>query len=385
MINRSSLPSLLKLIKDFPSVALLGPRQVGKTTLAKAIIKTSKRDSVYLDLEDHDDFNALANPKLFFTQNRNKLIVIDEVQRKPELFPALRSEIDAHRKPSRFLLLGSASVDLLKQSSESLAGRIIYKELSPLSFNEVKDKYSMERHWLRGGFPEAVAARNAELWRLWQQSFVRTYIERDLPMLGLSASPHDVNRLLHMLAYNNGQVLNKSEYAKTLSLSVPTISMMIDYLSNAFLVRLLQPFSTNAKKRIIKTPRLYLRDSGMLHFLLNVKDANSLLKNPKAGFSWEGYVIEQVIEKTGDDRDYYYYRTQDGTEADLVICSHHTPEIIVEAKMSSSPSISKSLFNSMEDLKVKKGFIVIPGSGISFPLSKNVQVNSLDVFLEKKI
>ena len=385
MITRTSLPSLLKLLRSFPAVALLGPRQVGKTTLAKTLIHDSKRASVYLDLEDHDDYNALANPKLFFSQNRNKLVVIDEVQRKPELFPALRSEIDAHRKSARFLLLGSASPDLLKQSSESLAGRIIYKELAPLSFPEVKNIYPMDRHWVRGGFPEALAKKSAEMWRLWQKSFVRTYIERDLPMLGLSATPHDVNRLLHMLAINNGQMLNKSEYAKSLGLSVPTISMMIDYLSNAFLVRLLQPFSTNAKKRIVKSPRLYVRDSGMLHYLIGVKDTNTLLKNPRVGFSWEGYVIEQVIEKLGDDRDYYYYRTQDGTEADLVICRHHKPEIIVEAKMSSAPHASKSMLNSMDDLKTRKGYIIIPGAGQNFSVSKKLHVQSLDVFLEQKL
>lgn len=383
MFIRQIEKEVAKLIKAFPSVALLGPRQVGKTTLAKKIMNKFK-NTVYLDLEDRDDFNALQNPKLFFENYRNALVVIDEVQRMPELFPALRAEIDANRKAGRFLLLGSASPDLLQKSSETLAGRIVFKELSPLLYEEVYPAITYDKHWLRGGYPEALNQKNAALWNTWHASFLRTYIEKDLPMLGLSSPALTITRLLQMLAYNQGQVLNKSEYASALGISVPTVSNILDYLSYAYLIRFLPPYFTNAKKRVVKSPKVYIRDSGMLHHLLSVTQFKALLANPKAGFSWEAYVIEQVIHHYGDEKSFYYYRTQGGTEADLVIAHYNKPTHIVEVKMSNNPTITKSLHNSMQDLGVKNASIIIPGSAISYLLEKGVKVCSLDMFLHKK-
>lgn len=383
MFRRYIEKDLSKMIKSFPSVALLGPRQVGKTTLAKAIMSRVK-NTIYLDLEDRDDWNALQNAKLFFENYRNALIVIDEVQRMPELFPALRAEIDAKRKAGRFLLLGSASPDLLKKSSETLAGRIVFKELSPLLFNEVYPAIGYEKHWLRGGYPEALRQKNATLWNTWHASFLRTYVEKDLPLLGLSTPALTITRLLQMLAYNQGQVLNKSEYAVALGVSVPTVSNMLDYLAYAYLIRFLQPYFTNAKKRIVKSPKVYIRDSGMLHHLLGVKQTKELLANPKAGFSWEGYVVEQIINHYSSEKEFYHYRTQAGTEADLVIAHYNKPIHIVEMKMNSDPHLSKSLLNSMEDLDVKQASIIVPGTNISFSLKKGIKVCSLDVFLLKK-
>ena len=383
MFIRQIEKEVAKLIKAFPSVALLGPRQVGKTTLAKNIMNKFK-NTVYLDLEDRDDFNALQNPKLFFENYRNALVVIDEVQRMPELFPALRAEIDANRKAGRFLLLGSASPDLLQKSSETLAGRIVFKELSPLLYEEVYPTITYDKHWLRGGYPEALNQKNAALWNTWHASFLRTYIEKDLPMLGLSTPALTITRLLQMLAYNQGQVLNKSEYASALGISVPTVSNILDYLSYAYLIRFLPPYFTNAKKRVVKSPKVYIRDSGMLHHLLSVTQFKALLANPKAGFSWEAYVIEQVIHHYGDEKSFYYYRTQGGTEADLVIAHYNKPTHIVEVKMSNYPTITKSLHNSMQDLGVKNASIIIPGNAISYLLEKGVKVCSLDMFLHKK-
>lgn len=383
MFIRQIEKEVAKLIKAFPSVALLGPRQVGKTTLAKNIMNKFK-NTVYLDLEDRDDFNALQNPKLFFENYRNALVVIDEVQRMPELFPALRAEIDANRKAGRFLLLGSASPDLLQKSSETLAGRIVFKELSPLLYEEVYPTITYDKHWLRGGYPEALNQKNAALWNTWHASFLRTYIEKDLPMLGLSSPALTITRLLQMLAYNQGQVLNKSEYASALGISVPTVSNILDYLSYAYLIRFLPPYFTNAKKRVVKSPKVYIRDSGMLHHLLSVTQFKALLANPKAGFSWEAYVIEQVIHHYGDEKSFYYYRTQGGTEADLVIAHYNKPTHIVEVKMSNNPTITKSLHNSMQDLGVKNASIIIPGNAISYLLEKGVKVCSLDMFLHKK-
>lgn len=383
MFIRQIEKEVAKLIKAFPSVALLGPRQVGKTTLAKNIMNKFK-NTVYLDLEDRDDFNALQNPKLFFENYRNALVVIDEVQRMPELFPALRAEIDANRKAGRFLLLGSVSPDLLQKSSETLAGRIVFKELSPLLYEEVYPTITYDKHWLRGGYPEALNQKNAALWNTWHASFLRTYIEKDLPMLGLSSPALTITRLLQMLAYNQGQVLNKSEYASALGISVPTVSNILDYLSYAYLIRFLPPYFTNAKKRVVKSPKVYIRDSGMLHHLLSVTQFKALLANPKAGFSWEAYVIEQVIHHYGDEKSFYYYRTQGGTEADLVIAHYNKPTHIVEVKMSNNPTITKSLHNSMQDLGVKNASIIIPGNAISYLLEKGVKVCSLDMFLHKK-
>ena len=383
MFIRQIEKEVAKLIKAFPSVALLGPRQVGKTTLAKNIMNKFK-NTVYLDLEDRDDFNALQNPKLFFENYRNALVVIDEVQRMPELFPALRAEIDANRKAGRFLLLGSASPDLLQKSSETLAGRIVFKELSPLLYEEVYPTITYDKHWLRGGYPVALNQKNAALWNTWHASFLRTYIEKDLPMLGLSSPALTITRLLQMLAYNQGQVLNKSEYASALGISVPTVSNILDYLSYAYLIRFLPPYFTNAKKRVVKSPKVYIRDSGMLHHLLSVTQFKALLANPKAGFSWEAYVIEQVIHHYGDEKSFYYYRTQGGTEADLVIAHYNKPTHIVEVKMSNNPTITKSLHNSMQDLGVKNASIIIPGNAISYLLEKGVKVCSLDMFLHKK-
>ncbi len=383
MFIRQIEKELAKLIKSFPSVALLGPRQVGKTTLAKNIMNKFK-NTVYLDLEDRDDFNALQNPKLFFENYRNALVVIDEVQRMPELFPALRAEIDANRKAGRFLLLGSASPDLLQKSSETLAGRIVFKELSPLLYEEVYPTITYDKHWLRGGYPEALNQKNAALWNTWHASFLRTYIEKDLPMLGLSSPALTITRLLQMLAYNQGQVLNKSEYASALGISVPTVSNILDYLSYAYLIRFLPPYFSNAKKRVVKSPKVYIRDSGMLHHLLNVSQFKALLANPKAGFSWEAYVIEQIIHHYGDEKSFYYYRTQGGTEADLVIAHYNKPTHIVEVKMSNNPTITKSLHNSMQDLGIKNASIIIPGNAISYLLENGVKVCSLDMFLHKK-
>ncbi len=382
MFTRQIEKEVAKLIKAFPSVALLGPRQVGKTTLAKNIMNKFK-NTVYLDLEDRDDFNAIQNPKFFFENYRNALVVIDEVQRMPELFPALRAEIDANRKAGRFLLLGSASPDLLQKSSETLAGRIVFKELSPLLFEEVYPTITYDKHWLRGGYPEALKQKNASLWNTWHASFLRTYIEKDLPMLGLSSPALTITRLLQMLAYNQGQVLNKSEYASALGISVPTVSNILDYLSYAYLIRFLPPYFTNAKKRVVKSPKVYIRDSGMLHHLLSVNQLKNLLANPKAGFSWEAYVIEQIIHHYGDEKSFYYYRTQGGTEADLVIAHYNKPTHIVEVKMSNSPAITKSLHNSMQDLGIKNASIVIPGNNIFYLLEKGIKVCSLDRFLLK--
>jgi uncharacterized protein len=381
MYVRKDTKLLEKYLKIFPVVVLLGARQVGKTTLARQIAKSIKK-MIYIDLEDNDDFNSLVNPKLFFDNFRDQLIIIDEVQRMPELFANIRAEVDIKRKASRFILLGSASLKLLKVSSESLAGRVVYHHLGGLALFEVNKSVTINHHWLRGGYPEALKQKTIQLWHVWMASFIQTYMERDLPMLGLATRPQILMRLMQMLAYNHSQIINRSEYAAALGISVPTVSNIIDYFEGSYLIRILEPYVTNVKKRVSKLPKIYIRDSGMLHHFMGTPNMKRLLANPKVGFSWEGYVIEQLILFHGSTKSYFYYRTQDGTEADLVICNYNTPEYLIEVKLNSKPIITKSLINSLNDLNLKKAFIIVPGTNVSYVLGKEIKVMSLDSYFK---
>lgn len=360
MIKRQLETELTKTLRIFPALAILGPRQAGKTTLAKSITKKIKKKSIYLDMENPDDRYLLQNPIPYFNQHKNDCIIIDEVQRVPELFPVLRSVIDNHRKPGCFLLLGSASPDLLAKSSETLAGRIYYHELSPFMLNEVADKYNMERLLLRGGFPIPFLTRKAEDARLWQQSFLTTYVERELPALGLSVSPQLVQRLFQMLAHLHGSIINYSQLAAALGVSSPTIHKTIDYLENAFLIRRLSPWFTNAKKRIVKSPKVYIRDVGVLLNLLKLYNMQNLLGHPQCGAVWEGFVLEQTINQWGKKYDYYYYRTQDGTEADLVLVKAGKPFAVAESKFNNAPSLTSGTFRAIDDLETKHNYVVTP-------------------------
>ncbi len=362
MITRLLETDLKKTYRLFPALALLGPRQVGKTTLAKSLVKSLKKKSIYLDMENPDDRFLLQNPIAFFNQHKNDCVIIDEVQRLPDIFPILRSVIDTHRKPGRFLLLGSASPDLLVKSSETLAGRIFYHELTPFMLNEIENKYSFERILLRGGFPIPFLAKKTEDTRLWQQSFLTTYVERELPALGLSVSPQLVQRLFQMLAHLHGTVINYSQLAGALGVSSPTIHKVIDYLENAFLVRRLTPWFTNAKKRIVKSPKIYIRDTGILLNLLKVYSMKDLLGHPQCGMVWEGFVLEQCVNCFGKKFDYCFYRTQDGTEADLVILKAGKPFAVAESKFSNAPVLTAGTYNAIADLKTKHNYIVVPGN-----------------------
>jgi hypothetical protein len=360
MIKRQLSEEMAKTLRLFPALAILGPRQAGKTTLAKSIAKTLKKKSLYLDMENPDDRFLLQNPIAFLNHHKQDCIIIDEVQRIPELFPVLRSIIDAHRKPGRFLLLGSASPDLLVKGSETLAGRIYYHELTPLQITEVTDKYNSDRLLLRGGFPVPFLAKKADDARLWQQSFLTTYVERELPALGLSVPPQLVQRLFQMLAHLHGSVVNYSQLAGALGVSAPTIHKTIDYLENAFLIRRLPPWFSNAKKRIIKSPKIYIRDSGMLLHLLKVYTMKDLLGHPQCGMVWEGFVLEQLAGFWGRKFDYCFYRTQDGTEADLVILKGGKPFATIESKINTAPTLTAGTYNAIADIKAKHNFVVTP-------------------------
>lgn len=382
MIKRSQKSKLSRYLKRFPCVAIVGPRQVGKTTLAKELTKDIDKDKLlYLDLELTSDFEKLSDAETYLMQQEDKLVVIDEVQRKPELFPLLRALIDRNRKPGRFLLLGSASPDLIRDSSESLAGRIIYIELTTLTIGEVND---VDRLWLKGGFPEAYLEKDKEFYQAWMSGFIRTYLERDLVQLGFKGNTSKAERLWRMLAHYHGNLINYSELAKSLDVSVPTVQSYTEFLEKAFLIRLLQPYSGNLKKRLVKSPKVYIRDSGILHYFLGITDKDALWGNPKLGSSWEGFVIEQIITQMPLDFKKYFYRTREGSEIDLVI--EHQNKILasIEIKVGSKFMPSKGLTMAVQTLKADKNYIVTRKEE-EFKTSNGFHVCGLSMFLDKKL
>mgnify|MGYP001057350037 CR=1 FL=1 len=374
MIYRNLQSRILKLLEHFPAVAILGPRQIGKTTLSKFLITKLDRKVIYLDLELPADIGKLSNPQIFFENNQDSCIIIDEVQRSPDLFPVIRAVIDRHRIPGRFIILGSANPDLLKQSSESLAGRIAYTELTGLLLSEIGNEHKINDLWLHGGFPEPFLIPDKELLREWYHSFILTYIERDLPSLGLSAEPLLLNRLLQMLAHNHGMLLNHANYARSLGISSPTVSKYLSFFENAFMVRLLSPWFANVKKRMVKSPKIYLRDSGILHYLHGISDFNQLLGHPVLGNSWEGFVIEQIVNSLKPGISFSFYRTAEGAECDLILSRGLEVLTCVEIKFADAPKTTKGFTTAIQDLGCKNNFIVIPNCPESYLLKENVLV-----------
>ena len=380
IIERRQKQQLLDLLEYFPVVCIVGPRQVGKTTLVKSMIGRLGREAVYIDLEYPPDENKLSDPVLFFEQNVEKCVIIDEVQRKPGLFPVLRSMIDRKRAPGRFILLGSASPGLIRDSSESLAGRIAFMELYPLHLLEVNEYYDYTRHWFAGGFPNALLAPKRQLSQKWLQQFVQTYTERDLPLLGFPGTSKIAARLWHMLAHFNGNIWKATSFANSLDLTVPTVNRYLDFFESAFLVRRLQPWGMNAKKRLVKSPKVYMRDTGLLHYLAGINDFDMLMGNVQIGSSWENYVIEQISQLLPDDFSVFYYRTQAGAEADLIIVKGIKPLYCIEIKYSSNPKVTKSFMNVIEDLNTSLNYIITPASD-TYWINKQIRVTNLTDFL----
>ena len=366
----------------FPAVAILGARQVGKTTLAKSLQTKLAGESLYLDMELESDLNRLEHPEIFFEQNRDKCVILDEVQRKPELFPILRGVIDKNRNPGRFILLGSANPHVLKLSSETLAGRISYLELTGLNILETAATIDQNTLWLRGGFPEPLLSEDRSFQKLWFESFLRTFVERDIPLLGLSLSPQLISRCLRMIAHSTGQVLNKSLFVKSLGIRNAVVSKIFDYFENTFIVRQLVPYYVNVKKRLVKSPKLYIRDTGLLHYLLNITDMNSILGHPALGHSWEAFVIEQIISVLNSSFGYYFYRTQDGAECDLVLTKSDRPFACVEVKFTSTPKSTKSLTTAIHDMASENNFVIIPDCSSPYPINSHLTVCSLYQFFE---
>lgn len=372
-IPRLAESAISGLVSRFPAVAIVGPRQVGKTSLAQHLSFRMERPAVYLDLENPGDLNKLQDPELFLTPLQDHTVILDEVQRAPHLFPVLRGLIDRHRKPGRFILLGSASPDLIRDSSESLAGRIAYFDLPPLNLQEVAGIADYRTHWLRGGFPESLLAGDDAASMEWREYFIQTYLERDLPMLGLRANPLLTRRLWTMLAHWNGNLLNYEALGNSLGITGATVRRYLDFFESAYLIRRIQPWFVNISKRLVKSPKVYIRDTGILHTLLARTDFEQLLGHPAVGASWEAYVIQEVAALLPPRCELCFYRTQDGTEADLVIIKGGVPEAMVEIKFSTSPTITKSMRIAADDLQTRRNIIVAPVES-GYPLPDGFQV-----------
>ncbi|MCF8370455.1 MAG: ATP-binding protein [Bacteroidales bacterium] len=372
--DRSLKHEILKHLEYFPSVVILGARQVGKTTLVKMISKSIQRDTLYLDLELDSDINRLSEPEMFFNLNKSKCLIIDEVQRMPHLFPLLPSIIDQDRTAGRFILLGSANTHVLKLSSESLAGRVSYTELTGFLLEEVSDRNQMFDLWFRGMFPEAFQMMENEIRTIWFNSFVRTITERDLPQLGLKISSAIVSRFIRMIASNQGGIVNKRNLSNSLDISNAQVTEILDFFEAIFIIRKLEPYFINIGKRLVKSPKVYIRDSGLVHFMNGLQDMNALMGSQLAGSSWEGFCIEQIIGSLGDKFSYFFYRTQDLAECDLVICKGDKPVVCVEVKLSSTPKRSRSFTQVINDLGTDDNFILIPECATEYPLSENILV-----------
>jgi predicted AAA+ superfamily ATPase len=363
MIQRHLRTSLDAALQSAPAVALLGPRQVGKTTLAHEI--GDGRPSIYLDLESHADRAKLSDPEAYLSAHEDELVILDEVHRAPELFQQLRGLIDRGRRrgktSGRFLLLGSASVDLLQQSGETLAGRIAYLELGPFDALEAPTG-SLNTLWGRGGFPSSFLASNDATSFRWRQDFIRTYLEREIPQYGPGLPAETLRRLWTMLAHNQGELLNAANLARALSIDGKTVARYLDLLVDLLLVRRLTPWHRNEGKRLVKSPKVYVRDSGIVHALLRLTSLEDVLGHPVAGGSWEGMVIESVLAAAPDGTGASFYRTSAGAEVDLILELPGDQRWAIEIKRSSAPKLERGFYHACQDLEPQRRFVIYNGS-----------------------
>ena len=386
MLDRLIKEKVQATLKRVPAVALLGARQVGKTTLAHQIGRTC--NSVYLDLESPDDLLKLRDPLSFLSEQSDKLVILDEIQHAPDLFKVLRGLIDknrqAGRKGEQFLLLGSASMDLLRQSSESLAGRIHYIEMGVLNLLEVPhDKpKDIQKLWLRGGFPDSYLESSDAASMEWLEMLIRTYLERDVPQIGFPVPASRLRRLWTMLAHLQGETVNCSKLAGNLDVDSKTVARYLDLLVDLLLVRRLEPWHKNAKKRLIKSPRFYVRDTGILHRLLGIADHDGLLSNPVLGKSWEGFAVENLLSVLPVGVEPYYYRASGGAEADLVLRISGKDLWAVEIKHGIAPRIRYGFHHAAEDIGANRKFVVYGGKD-EFPIEKDTVMVPLPALMEK--
>jgi len=383
MINRDLLKKLHESLAVFPAVGLVGPRQVGKTSLARQLafdLTQAGQRTLMLDLERPSELAKLAEPELYLEPLADHLVILDEIQLQPNLFPVLRSLIDAHRRPSRFLLLGSASPTLIQHSSETLAGRIEFLELAPLNLQEIMAEARMpnvenlaKTLWNRGGFPDSYLANSDAASLRWRDAFIRSYLERDIPQLGIRVSAATLRRFWLMLAHHHGQIWNASTLAGSLGITAPSVRHYLDILESTFMVRVLQPYSANLGKRLIKSAKVYLRDSGVLHALLNLPNHDALLGHPILGASWEGWVIEQILAQAPEGSRPSFFRTASGNEIDLLLELPGGQLCAIEIKHSAAPKLGKGFNEVLDSLKLENGFVVAPINE-PYSLSKRARV-----------
>jgi hypothetical protein len=373
-IPRAAQPRLEGLLRRFPAVALLGPRQSGKTTLARAVAGARGRASVYLDLEAPSDLARLADPEHYLRSQQGRLVVLDEIHRAPDLFRVLRGLIDrgraSGRRAGQFLLLGSASIELLRQSSETLAGRIAYLELTPFLERELpRQRGVAEALWVRGGFPDSFLAAGDPASFEWREAFIRTYLERDIPQLGPRIPAETLRRFWTMLAHEQGQMINHARIAAGLAVSGQTVTRYLDLMTDLLLVRALRPWSRNARKRLVRSPKVYVRDSGIAHALLGLRSRDDVLAHPVAGPSWEGYVIENLCAAAPRGTAPWFYRSAAGAEIDLVLEVPGAGTLAIEIKRSLAPALSKGFVIGCADVRATRRYLVYPGTDV-FPLDR---------------
>lgn len=385
MITRRNKKPIQRDLARFPSVVLLGPRQVGKTTLAREVA-SEVPGALYLDLEDPTVMDRLSDAGSYLDLHRHRLVILDEVQRMPDLFRVLRGRIDARRREGRrsghFLILGSASGALLRQSAESLAGRVAYHELPGLDALEVgRDP---NRSWVRGGFPDSITAATDDISLRWRASFIRTYLERDLPQAGLRAPAETLRRLWTMLSHWQGAPFNATTLAGSLGVSVRSVNRYVDTLVDLMLVRRIQPYHANVGKRLIKSPKLYVRDSGLVHALLNIKSLDDLLGHPVAGASWEGYAVENLIGAAPRGTDAFFYRTRAGAEIDLLLMLPGQEPWAIDVKRSSAPRVPRGFRIAAADVQAARNFIVYPGEE-TYPLDDRITATPLPALMRRLV
>lgn len=381
MIPRRIAPLLAQRLQEFPAVGLLGPRQVGKTTLARTLAqdRPGSPPHDYLDLENPVDLEKLSDPLGYLNYRSDRLVIIDEVQRAPGLFSVLRGVIDERilsgKRTGHFMLLGSAAIDLLKQSSESLAGRIAYIEMTPLDILEAEEQ-RVNNLWVRGGFPLSLLAPSDEASATWRDSFITTYLERDIPQLGPRVPAETLRRFWTMLAHRQGGLLNASELARSLAIDSKTVTFYLDLMVDLLLVRRLMPFHSNVGKRIVKSPKVYIRDSGLTHSLLRLETMADILGHPISGMSWEGFVIENIIRAAPPRTGAYFYRTSAGAEIDLLLELPGGRRWAIEIKRGASASVTRGFHNALNDLKPERAFIVHSGTD-RYPKAHQVEAIGL--------
>lgn len=377
MFQRKSALEIRHQLGLSPAVAILGARQIGKTTLAKQIAAEFP-DSIYLDLENAQARAKLDQADVFFEANRHRLVVLDEIQNIPELFSTMRGEIDADRRPGRFLILGSASFKLLQQS-QSLAGRLALVDMAPLLLSEVHQSFEdIQTLWVRGGFPGSYTAPQDDASWLWRDAFVRHFLHTDLPALGINVEPELMRRFWRMVAHLHGQLFNASSIAASLGVSSPTVTRYLDHLVQSLMLRRLEPFHANLGKRLVKSPKIYVRDSGLLHYLLGMRNVHDLMGHPNTGASWEGFCIEQIYNHLPAGASVSFYRTAAGAELDVVVETGRETTGF-EIKFSSAPKVSKGFWQACEDIGIHKAYVMAPVQE-GWAMAKDVQVVSpLDI------